>query len=201
MGFSNDSRAGNAQYARLKYNPQEATFLILVSKGKGNEPETFKNYSGVLHSVVYKENVVDDKAYQNFELHFREADESIVISASADTNYGRNLVNTLLSLPDGPQPITLDLWVREKDGRSFPAVSVYQGTERVQWAHEISSLPQPDKVTFKGETHSDYSAQTAFFKEEVSKKWGDVSEGYTEKPVTEPSDLPFDGEPGDELPY
>jgi hypothetical protein len=78
---------------------------------------------------------------------------------------GRSLFNSLLSLTTYNN-LSISVYNRKDktdDKKEYPAVSLRQNDELVNWKFGLDELPKPVSVTFKGKTMNDYSDVDEFF--------------------------------------
>lgn len=132
-----------------------------------------------------------------------EAKESYLL----DLRYNmlsRNLFNTLLSLEsfDG---VKIGVYERKKGDKTYPAVSVRQNDQLVNWKYKIEELPAIEKVQVGKKEITNFDNLNDFFIEELKGLGERVKGGQKAAPVTktkrasQPSESPLSDD--SEIPF
>lgn len=133
-----------------------------------------------------------------------EAKESYLL----DLRYNmlsRNLFNTLLSLEsfDG---VKIGVYERKKGDKTYPAVSVRQNDQLVNWKYKIEELPAIEKVQVGKKEITNFDNLNDFFIEELKALGERVKGGQKSVPAKSgpprSQNIPDSGQDGDsEIPF
>lgn len=130
--------------------------VIRKEDGKwGETGETVNQVSGDLTKVEVKEDEYEGRKYKviNVFLQDKEAGETYLLDLRLNM-ITKSLFNALSNLTD-PRNISISLYKNKKSHN--PNFGVWQNDELVRWKYSLEELPEPEEVTFKGETMKDYS--------------------------------------------
>ena len=146
---------------------------FIVSEKQGDKfvelPESESTVSGNLIAIEPKEFKWENKLIKSVTATLVDNDQIYFLTIPY-SNLGRNLMNTLLSLKSF-NDVEISLYQtkpKTPNGKTYPASAVRQNGELVRWKFELSQLPQPEEITFKGEKMRDFSKQETFFAEQIA---------------------------------
>lgn len=138
----------------------------LYTKEKDKEPVYFDTIGGTIIGVTFKEEEYQGKKYEKAHIAMMDGEEKYDLGIRTDSGYFRGFCNSLKN-GDPTEKIKVSPSYKEKDGKPQTTCFVQQRGQALKHAYTMANmgdLPQVEKVTFKGQTQYDGSAQIAFWK-------------------------------------
>lgn len=111
----------------------------------------------------------------------------------------RNLFNTLLSLTSF-EGVSIGVYERKKEEKTFPAVSVKQDGKLVNWKYKIDELPKVETVRVGKKDITNFDNLNDFFIEEL-KKLSELVKGAPAPVAKKPAAPAPEPEEGEEIPF
>lgn len=120
--------------------------------------------SGRLSKVTVKEGEWEGDKFYTVSTLIKddEAEESYLVDFKFNL-MNRSVFNSLLNI-DTTKDIKIGLYMSKK---GYPAASVRQGDDMINWKYSLDEQPKAEEITFKGKTMRDYSAVDNFFVNEL----------------------------------
>lgn len=165
-------------------NQSSGTLIVLKPTSKNKDGESVKPYfeiskkgpsgwevednqnvsqvTGTLFKVAAIEEEWKGDKYFRIKLFLRDGNESYLIPFRLNIAT-RSLLNSLFSL-ESFENVSISYY-QSKAG--YDVYFVSQDDERVSWKYELSELPKPDEVSFKGKVIKDYTKLDQFYVEKT----------------------------------
>lgn len=173
-----------------KKNLANPVFQVL-EKNEENKwviTNTVPSVSGRLSKVDVKESVWEGDTYYTVSALVKDdaAEESYLVDFKMNL-MNRSIFNSLLNI-DKSKDIKIGLYTSKK---GYPAGSVRQGENLIDWKYSLDQVPKADEIEFKGKVMRDYTAVDSFFitklREFGASLSSVVSEPAAEKPASAPA--------------
>lgn len=189
MAIGSNRTSLNVIYVKLmgfKKADKDAPYLSFAKKDGDTYPEYLqdKAVSGLVTGLEVNDFIYEKKPKRTYRLSLidEKTQEKYVVEVS-ESNHGRNILNSILSMEDFLRPIEISVYLKKgKDGKSYPNVSVqYADTidtnDYVKWKFPFAELNTMVTVTKDedGETVRNFKKLNTFFNKEVEefiKKFG-----------------------------
>lgn len=116
--------------------------------------------SGFISKIEIKEGEWEGNKYQTVSVTLRDnvKDEAYIVDFKMNM-MNRSIFNALLN-SDLSKEIKIGLYMSKK---GYPAASVRQGENLINWKYSLDEIPAPEEVKFKGKVQRDYTATDEFF--------------------------------------
>lgn len=227
MSYSNKQQnSGKLLIFKLsskKDNKPSPPYFSILGKvdDKWCEVDTATTVTGKLTKIVKKVGEFEGNEIISVQLFLKdeEVEENYIIETKLSM-ISRSLFNSLLSIDNFSEPITIDLFNNKK---GYGSAAVRQGDQKIGWAFKIEDQPPVVKVKLRGKEISDFEAIDNFFLDKLvelgkelageSSNAAQVEDEVAEPPqpvkevkapkskVSTPKDPDLDEEDADGLPF
>lgn len=139
--------------------------------------------SGRLAKVTVKEGEWEGDKFYTVSTLIKDdtAEESYLVDFKFNL-MNRSVFNSLLNI-DTTKDIKIGLYTSKK---GYPAASVRQGDEMINWKYSLDEQPKAEEITFKGKTMRDYTATDTFFVNKLREFGASLGSTHAPAPVSQP---------------